>query len=161
MQAPINFVISVHADAARDDGMIAVGLATERLRAGGADLIEANDDEATLVQFDALDLDVLWSAADLAREHDRAGLRFGIASGVKERPARPGARPRASERSVAQARGLARSADRAGVLVSSQLGSLLIVSDPTLTPRLRATRLFHADGGTLQAYRFESGARAG
>lgn len=161
MQAPINFVISVHADAAREDGMVAVGLATERLRAGGADLIEANDDEATLVRFDALDLDVLWSAADLARAHDRAGLRFGIASGVKERPAGPGAQPRASERSVVQARGLARSAERAGVLVSSQLGSLLIVSDPTLAPRLRATRLFHADGGTLQAYRFEAGARAG
>jgi hypothetical protein len=161
MQAPINFVISVHADAAREDGMIAIGVATERLRASGAELIEANDDEATLVRFDAPDLDVLWRAAELAREHDRAGLRFGIASGVKERPAAPGARPRASERSVAQARGLARSADRAGVLVSSQLGSLLIVSDPGMTPRLRATRLFHADGGTLQAYRFEAGGRAG
>lgn len=158
MQAPINFVISVHADTGRDDGAAAVGVATERLRAGGADLIEASDDEAMLVRFDALDLNVLWSAAELARSHDRAGLRFGIASGVKERPASPGARPRASERSVAQARGLARSADRAGVLVSSQLGSLLIVSDASLTPRLRATRLFHADGGTLQAYRFEAGA---
>lgn len=158
MRAPINFVISVHADAAREDGMRALGLATERLRAGGADLIEANDDEATLVRFDALDFDVLWIAADLARQHDRAGLRFGIASGVKERPSQPDARPRASERSVAQARGLARSADRAGVLLSSQLGSLLIVSDPSLTPRLRATRLFHADGGTLQAYRLEGGA---
>ncbi len=161
MQAPINFVISVHADAARADGVNALELATERLRAEGADLIEANDDEATLVRFDATDLDVLWSAAELARQHDRAGLRFGIASGVKERPAQPGARARASERSVAQARGLARSADRAGVLVSSQLGSLLIVSDSSLTQRLRATRLFHADGGTLQAYRFEAGARAG
>ncbi|MFN3564629.1 MAG: hypothetical protein ACK4V1_01395 [Burkholderiaceae bacterium] len=159
MQAPINFVISVHADAAREDGAIALGLATERLRASGADLIETTDDEATLVQFDAPAYDVLWRAAELAREHAGAGLRFGIASGVKERPAGPGTHaPRASERSVAQARGLARSAERAGVLVSSQLGSLLIVSDPTLAPRLRATRLFHADGGTLQAYRFEAGA---
>jgi hypothetical protein len=161
MQAPINFVVSVHADAARDDGARALALATERLRAGGADLIEANDDEATLAQFDALDLDLLWRAVQLAREHDRAGLRFGIASGVKERPAGVGARPRASERSVAQARALARSAERAGVLLSSQLGSLLIVSDPSLASRLRATRLFHADGGTLQAYRLEGGAGPG
>jgi hypothetical protein len=158
MQAPINFVISVHADAANDKGASAVGVAAERLRVGGADLIESNDDEVTLVRFDALDLDVLWNAADLARQYDRAGLRIGIASGVKERPASPGARPRASERSVAQARGLARGADRAGVLLSSQLGSLLIVSDPGLTPRLRATRLFNANGGTLQAYRLEAGA---
>lgn len=159
MQAPINFVISVHADAAAEDGAIALGLATERLRACGADLIEANDDEATLVRFDAVDHDVLWRAADLVREHGRAGLRFGIASGVKERPAGSGAHAaRASERSIAQARGLARSAERAGVLVSSQLGSLLIVCDPSLAPRLRATRLFNDDGGTLQAYRFEAGA---
>lgn len=159
MQAPINFVISVHADAAREGGAVALGLATERLRACGADLIETTDDEATLVQFDAPAYDVLWHAADLARQHDRAGLRFGIASGVKERPAGSGTHAaRASERSIAQARGLARSADRAGVLVSSQLGSLLIVSDSSLAPRLRATRLFNDDGRALQAYRFEAGA---
>jgi hypothetical protein len=153
VQAPINFVVALRtaAELGSLDSSAVINDALHELAALGARSVEASNRQAVLVAFDAERPDLLRAAAVLVRRFHAAGLRFAMASGVKERPV-PGAAPRMSERSLEQARGLLDHAGAGEVLLSSQLGSLLMVSEPKLQPLLRAARLTTANIAPTQAY---------
>lgn len=156
LQAPINFVIALRTadEFGALDSSAAVNDALAELARHGAQTVEASNRRALLAVFDADRPDLLPAAARLVARLKASGLRMAMASGVKERPV-PGAAPRMSERSLAQARGLLDHAGPGEVLLSSQLGSLLMVSEPSLTSWMRAARLTTASSAPAQAYRLD------
>lgn len=156
LQAPINFVIALRTadEFGALDSSAAVNDALAELARHGAQTVEASNRRALLAVFDADQPDLLPAAARLVARLKASGLRMAMASGVKERPI-AGAAPRMSERSLAQARGLLDHAGPGEVLLSSQLGSLLMVSEPSLTSWMRATRLTTASSAPAQAYRLD------
>jgi class 3 adenylate cyclase len=158
MQAPINFVFALQVDTSLGAGAASRVLddAVVGLGAVGGRSLQVEPHGAVVALFDAVEPQPLRVAVELVRRFDDAGLRIAIASGVKERPW-SGNQPRISDRSVAQARRLLELAHAGDVLVSSQLGSLLMLSAPELQPALAAVRLTPVDGPVVQAYRLEAG----
>jgi hypothetical protein len=156
LQAPINFVIALRTaeEFGALDSSAVVNDALAELARHGAQTVEASNRRAVLAAFDADQPDLLRAAARLVARFKASGLRIAMASGVKERPV-PGAAPRMSERSLAQARGLLDHAGPGEVLLSSQLGSLLMVSGPALASWMRAARLTTAGSASAQAYQLD------
>jgi hypothetical protein len=127
-------------------------------RRQGAEVVAQNEREAVFVKFDAIDANLIVFACRAAAAKKPAVLRFGFASGVKEKDA--DGRPRLGERGIVQACDLAGAAPAGQVLVASQLGSLLQVANVEPGDRLGSTQVRLLDGRKATAYLVEPPTRA-
>ena len=117
-----------------------------------AEILAHGDREAMFVKFDATDAQLIVLACRAVLMQEPAVLRFGFASGIRERSVAEGGEPRVSERSLAQASGLASGARDGEVLVSSQLGSLMQIAHINVGLPMRPTRVNLSDGRQAAAY---------
>lgn len=116
----------------------------------GAQTLWRSDAEARFVCLDAPDAELIVLASRLVLAHQPSALRFGFASGVMESGAQH--EIRISRRSIAQAVELAHAAHNGEVLLSSQLGSLLQISQAQVATRLRGSHVTLDDGRRATAY---------
>jgi hypothetical protein len=126
----------------------------------GADVLAHNDREAVFVKFDATDGQLIDFGYRSAHSRRPPLLRYGFASGIKESAA-GGGQARVGERGIAQAGDLAGAAQPGQVLVSSQLGSLLLVAQVRPYERLRPLQVRLLDGRKASAYAVDPPASPG
>lgn len=131
----------------------AIGDCVDWARRYRAVILAQDEREAVFVRFDASGGQMILFGCRAARSRKPPLLRFGFASVVKEAGA--DGQPRAAERGVTQARGLAAAAQPGQVLLSSQLGSLLQVAEVEPYQRLRSIRVPLPDGRTASGYLVE------
>jgi hypothetical protein len=132
---------------------MAIGDCVEWVRRLGADVISQDDRKAVFVRFDSNSGQLILFGCRAALARKPPALRFGYASAVKEGGA--DGQPRAGERGIAQASDLAAAALPGQVLLSSQLGSLLEMSEAEPYQRLRSKRVALPDGRSASAYEVE------
>jgi len=119
----------------------------------GAEIISEDQSKAVFVRFDSNSGQLILFGCRAALARKPPVLRFGYASAVKEGGA--GGHSRAGERSIAQASDLAAAALPGQVLLSSQLGSLLQMSQAEPYQRLRSKRVMLPDGRAASTYEVE------
>jgi len=131
----------------------AIGDIVEWLQRYGASILSQDERHALFVRFDAVGGQLVLFGCRAAMARRPANLRFGYAAVVKEADA--GGQPRAAERGLAQARDLAGAAQAGQVLLSSQLASLMQLSEIEPHERLRSVRVPFADGRIGSAFLVE------
>lgn len=123
----------------------------EWARRFGAEILSQDDRQVLCVQFDAGGSQLIMHGCRAAAARRQPQLRFGFSSGVKEASGAEG-QARVGERGIQQARDLAAAARPGQVLLSSQLGSLLQLSQLEPHERLQSTRVLLPDGRPASAY---------
>jgi class 3 adenylate cyclase len=120
----------------------------------GARMLSQGEHQAVFVQFDAAGAQLILQGCRTAASRRLPPLRFGFAAGVKEANGTDG-EPRVGSRGVQQACDLAEAARPGQVLLSSQLGSLLQMSQAEPYQRLRSKRVMLPDGRPASTYEVE------
>ncbi len=156
MKASFHIVVCVVASRPAADQISDV---ISQARLQRADILAQGEREAMFVKFDATDAQLIVLACRAVLGQEPSSLRFGFASGIKEKVAGEGGGLRISERSIAQASDLAGGAHDGEVLVSSQLGSLLEIAQIRFGFPMRPTRVNLLDGRKASAYSIDWRAR--
>ena len=133
-----------------DPDSAAIGDIADWVQRYGATILSQDDSQALFVRFDAVGGQLVLFGCRAAMARKPANLRFGYAAVVKE--ADSGGQPRAAERGLTQARELAAAAQVGQVLLSSQLASLMQLSEIEPYERLRSARVPFKDGRVGSAF---------